>query len=134
MPVNHPTCCRSVSDPALLCQNDLSWSNSDPGNVCSCVFIWKKKILAASKTTLKASWQHRARDGANMLLKFDSESVNVNSQLTGTTLGFWTSKLFPVSTSHELEMFSSKCKIFCYIHQQYIIWRGATWVFSCICH
>lgn len=122
---------KNASEPSNMLQNQfqhpvyqdsLSWSNSDTGNVCSCVFIWRKKILQDLKTTLKASWQHRAREGGNMLLKLDSESVSANSQLTGTTLGFWTSKIFPLSTSQELEMFRSKCKIFCYSLLQYLIW------------
>jgi len=53
----------------------------------------------ALKTTIKAARQQGERDGANMLLKIDSESVNVSSQLTGTILGFRTSELLPLSTS-----------------------------------
>lgn len=44
------------------------------------------------KNNLKAAGQHKERDGAT-----DSESVN--SQLTVTILGFWTSKLLSLSSS-----------------------------------
>lgn len=53
----------------------------------------------ALKTTLKEAWQHKDRNGANILLKIDSRSMNVSSQLTGTILGFCTSELLPLNTS-----------------------------------